>query len=244
MQTYGEIGIKNLRMSSAAHREGYIHQAKKPATFDTLVYIKKGTIRFELSDDTSVCAFEGETVFIPKGAFCDTFYMGEKNHSFSFFFETISGCIAKKITAYTSNPRIAELIDEAEAEYSARNVINVNYYLSYFYKLIYLLQESSEAAKDILNIVPVIRYIDKNYSNSLKVSELAKMAGMSESAFRKAFNIYTGMSPIEYRNSLRIRHAEELLLSGASISEAARSVGFNNITFFNRKAKSLQEEDE
>jgi AraC-like DNA-binding protein len=170
--------------------------------------------------------------------------MGEKNHSFSFFFETISGCIAKKITAYTSNPRIAELIEEAEAEYSARNVINVNYYLSYFYKLIYLLQESSEAAKDILNIVPVIRYIDKNYSNSLKVSELAKMAGMSESAFRKAFNIYTGMSPIEYRNSLRIRHAEELLLSGASISEAARSVGFNNITFFNRKAKSLQEEDE
>jgi len=244
MQTYGEIGIKNLRMSSAAHREGYIHQAKKPATFDTLVYIKNGTIRFELSDGTSVCAFEGETVFVPKGSACDIYYMGEKNHSFSFFFETTSGCIAKKITAYTNNPRITELIEEAETEYLERTINNVNYYISYFYKLVYLLQESSEAAKDILNIVPVIRYIDKNYSNSLKVSELAKMAGMSESAFRKAFNIYTGMSPIEYRNSLRIRHAEELMLSGVSMSEAARTVGFNNITFFNRKAKSLQEEEE
>ena len=133
MQTYGEIGIKNLRMASAAHREGYIHQAKKPATFDTLVYIKNGTIRFELSDGTSVCAFEGETVFVPKGSACDIYYMGEKNHSFSFFFETTSGCIAKKITAYTNNPRITELIEEAETEYSERTIINVNYYISYFY---------------------------------------------------------------------------------------------------------------
>lgn len=243
METYGEIGIKNLRMSSASFPEGHIYQSKSSVTYDTLVYVKKGTVRFEINNET-VCAFEGETVFIPMGAKNAAYYMGQDNQTFSFFFETQSGCISKKLTAFATNPRITALIMLTENEYIERQIINVNHYISRFYQLIYLLQESSEAAKDFLNIVPVIRYIDKNYKESLKVTELAKMAGMSESAFRKAFNVYTGKSPIEYRNSLRIRHAEELLMAGSSISEAARTVGFNNITFFQRKAKALQEEED
>ena len=57
---------------------------------------------------------------------------------------------------------------------------------------------------------------------------------MSESGFRKLFTEYTGKSPVEYRNHIRLLRAEELILSGASVSEAAEKVGFGSISFYCR----------
>ena len=56
---------------------------------------------------------------------------------------------------------------------------------------------------------------------------------MSESNFSKLFKEYTGFSPIEFRNRIRIAEVRKLTDSGEySISEAAYMVGFNNMSFF------------
>jgi transcriptional regulator GlxA family with amidase domain len=65
------------------------------------------------------------------------------------------------------------------------------------------------------------------------MSYYSELCGVSESCFRRLFKEYTGQSPIEYRNSIRIANLKRLLSSGEfKINEAAYLVGFNNMSFF------------
>ena len=56
---------------------------------------------------------------------------------------------------------------------------------------------------------------------------------MSESNFRKLFKEYTGKSPIEYRNLIRLSEAHKMITEHKySVQEAAYLTGFNNMSFF------------
>ncbi len=70
------------------------------------------------------------------------------------------------------------------------------------------------------------------------VSELAARCALSESAFRKRFGQYAGVSPSEYRIARRIEQAARLLRSGSErVEEIARSVGFDDVNYFCRAFK-------
>ena len=65
------------------------------------------------------------------------------------------------------------------------------------------------------------------------MSYYAALCNISEPSFRRLFKEYTGQTPIEYRNSIRIANLQRLLSSGEfKINEAAYLVGFNNMSFF------------
>ena len=85
------------------------------------------------------------------------------------------------------------------------------------------------------DIYCITEYIDKNMGSNLKVADIAELCGMSESYFRRLFNRYAGMSPVEYRNSIRISAAKSMLVENvSSISEIARAVGFDDSFYFSR----------
>ena len=70
------------------------------------------------------------------------------------------------------------------------------------------------------------------------VSELAARCALSESAFRKRFGQYAGVSPSEYRIARQIEQAARLLRAGsAGVEEIARSVGFEDVNYFCRAFK-------
>lgn len=78
-------------------------------------------------------------------------------------------------------------------------------------------------------------YMLKHFSEPLSLSTLAQCAGYSESYFCHSFRRYTGTTPFEYLNRIRIVKACELLAStDKKITEIAFRVGFNNISYFNR----------
>ena len=61
---------------------------------------------------------------------------------------------------------------------------------------------------------------------------------MSEANFRRRFREYIGVSPIDYRNDIRLTHAKNKLQSGEyNVSEAAYESGFTNLSFFIRLYK-------
>lgn len=67
------------------------------------------------------------------------------------------------------------------------------------------------------------------------VSELAARCALSESAFRKRFGQYAGVSPSEYRIARQIEQAARLLrASSAGVEEIALSVGFADVNYFCR----------
>ena len=89
-------------------------------------------------------------------------------------------------------------------------------------------------------IIPAVTYIEQNCNADITTADLAEMCDMSESQLRRLFKEYSGSSPVEYRNRLRVEKAYQLLNNNfCNVTEAAESVGFNNIYYFSRLFKSI-----
>lgn len=84
-------------------------------------------------------------------------------------------------------------------------------------------------------IKTVIQYIQHNYTQPIRLIELADLIPMSEGQFCRFFKSMTRQTPIDYINSYRIRQAAELLReTDRKISDIALEVGFDNISYFIR----------
>ncbi|HBE14218.1 MAG TPA: hypothetical protein DCY74_08620 [Clostridiales bacterium] len=83
-----------------------------------------------------------------------------------------------------------------------------------------------------------ILFIEKNYTQKFTIQEVAAMCFISEGHFRKLFYACKHTSPLDYRNSLRIRRATELLKSNLySVTQAGEAVGFDDVKYFSKLFK-------
>ena len=99
----------------------------------------------------------------------------------------------------------------------------------------------SNDSANILLLREAAQYLEEHYAEDFKMSFLAEKFNMSESHFRKLFKGFTGLSPVEYRNGLRIEHAKELLSRNTvSVSEVARAVGIEDQFYFSRIFKEAE----
>jgi AraC-like DNA-binding protein len=91
--------------------------------------------------------------------------------------------------------------------------------------------EDSEIYKSIL-------YLENNYLEDIPVSELSKMSNMCETGFRAKFKKAKGMSPVEYRNYLRIKRAAQLILNdNYTVATAAEMVNISDLCYFSKLFK-------
>lgn len=85
------------------------------------------------------------------------------------------------------------------------------------------------------NLLKSMDYMQMHYSEPLTLSLLSKISGYSESYYCHSFHDYTGSTPFEYLNRIRIVKACELLsTTDKKITDIASLAGFNNISYFNR----------
>ncbi len=97
----------------------------------------------------------------------------------------------------------------------------------------------SDAPAKLDGIEKAKRYLEKNFSDSVSISDLARIACLSEGAFIRSFSTRFGFSPMVYRKRLRITAAKHLLaVSGRSIGEIASNVGYGDIYVFSRTFKT------
>ena len=83
-------------------------------------------------------------------------------------------------------------------------------------------------------IKSALEFIANHYSEKINITQLAQLAGFSESYFMSLFRRYVGMSCVQYINHYRIQEAAHALEeSTKSISEIAMLNGFDNISYFN-----------
>lgn len=91
----------------------------------------------------------------------------------------------------------------------------------------------------------VINYINKQFKEKIKISDLAKIACMSESNLFLKFKENFGCSPNHYIVQKRLEYAHNLLtkkIKHLTISEISYMSGFNNVEHFNRKFKEVYNE--
>ncbi len=82
-----------------------------------------------------------------------------------------------------------------------------------------------------------IKLLEQN--SDLKIEDIAKHCGVSECYFRRLFQAYSGMSPMDFRQHYRIEKAKQLLLSdeGLTISEIADELNFSDVYHFSKTFK-------
>ncbi len=82
-----------------------------------------------------------------------------------------------------------------------------------------------------------IKLLEQN--TDMKISEIAKICGVSECYFRRLFKEYSGESPMDFRQHYRIKKAKQLLLFDESfnIGEIAEELNFADIYHFSKTFK-------
>jgi AraC-like DNA-binding protein len=91
-------------------------------------------------------------------------------------------------------------------------------------------------------IEKVYEYLNTNYTKSVTLAEVARIANMPEASFSRFIKKRTGKTFIDSLNEIRLGHASRMLIdSTTTVAEIAYKCGFNNISNFNRifKRKKL-----
>lgn len=84
--------------------------------------------------------------------------------------------------------------------------------------------------------------MQENIQSNILGEEVAEEIGVSYSKFRKVFKQYTGFSPAQYLEELRINKAKELLTNTTLLcKEIAYESGFNSPSYFNIAFKNKTE---
>jgi AraC-like DNA-binding protein len=85
-------------------------------------------------------------------------------------------------------------------------------------------------------IAKAITWIKNNYSESIRMEELAKIAGMSASSFHSHFKSLTNMTPLQYQKTLRLQEARNLMRTKMlDVSTASYEVGYASPSQFSRE---------
>ena len=100
----------------------------------------------------------------------------------------------------------------------------------------YILENESIPEKidkyDVLMQETVLK-IQRKLTENLPFTEYAKDSGLSYAQFFRRFKTYTGLTPSEYVNALRMEKAKKLLFeSDLQIKEISDSLGFENEYYF------------
>lgn len=90
--------------------------------------------------------------------------------------------------------------------------------------------------KESERLTKVFEYIHSNYMNEIKLSDIAKMASMTETSFSRFFIQRTRKSLSSFIMEIRLNSACNMLqTNNANIAEIGYLNGFNNLSNFNRQ---------
>ncbi len=93
---------------------------------------------------------------------------------------------------------------------------------------------------ELVNIGRAIAYIEENYTQDIKIEQIAKTAGLSVRHFSRMFNQLYLDTPLNYILGLRIKHACKLLKdTDLTASQIAFASGFNDSNYFTRYFKKI-----
>ncbi|HKV61026.1 MAG TPA: AraC family transcriptional regulator [Candidatus Acidoferrum sp.] len=92
------------------------------------------------------------------------------------------------------------------------------------------------AESSVHRLAKAISWLRANFSQPMKVEELAELVYMSVSSFHEHFRSVTSMSPLHYQKVLRLQEARRLMLSAMmDASAASQRVGYLSASQFSRE---------
>ena len=235
--------VENIDILNVTRGKNYKYSYRTGRTKHGFIYLIKGKMR-DIFLDPQVGTIDlqsGELVFIPKGSAYTGMYLERGTEIKIVQFDLASGTLpsylsqAKKIEL----PNAGELIEAFFKPLKQSITSHPFYDLSCLYALLWQMDALySKIPGKYKKLQGALSELSEHYEKNEKIAYYAALCDMSEVGFRRLFREYTGKSPIEYRNDVRLQNARMLLQSGEyNVSEAAEFCGFSNLSFFIRLYK-------
>ena len=102
------------------------------------------------------------------------------------------------------------------------------------------LRKIASAGSRSHQVARAVDWLKGNFSEQLRVNELAEMAHMSASSFHSHFRSMTSLSPLQYQKQLRLQEARRLMLAeNLDATTTAFRVGYESSSQFSREYSRL-----
>jgi AraC-like DNA-binding protein len=102
------------------------------------------------------------------------------------------------------------------------------------------LRQLASAGSQSFSVARAIEWLKTNYTDTLRIDDLAERAHMSPSSLHHHFRQLTAMTPLQYQKWLRLNEARRLMITdGSDASSAAYAVGYESPSQFSREYSRL-----
>lgn len=133
-----------------------------------------------------------------------------------------------------------DLLQEAYLAGSPRQQMRAQAWLRLLLAYFLPAEKDSLPARELLEFLPTIEYIENNLDSVLSNDELAELHNWHPTYFANRFSRALGVSPRNYIINKRIEKARQLLWGGGmTIAAVSREVGFSDEYYFSRVFKRL-----
>ena len=96
------------------------------------------------------------------------------------------------------------------------------------------------ADSELTRVSRAIGWIRDNYTEPMRIDQLAQLSGMSSSAFHRHFRSVTNMSPLQFQKRIRLQEARSLLAAHpGDVAGMGHRVGYDSPSQFNREYRRL-----
>jgi AraC-like DNA-binding protein len=102
------------------------------------------------------------------------------------------------------------------------------------------LRQIGLADSDLSHVSRAIAWIRDNFAEPMRIDDLARLSGMSTSAFHRHFRAVTAMSPLQFQKRVRLQRARSLLVARpGDIAGVGHLVGYDSPSQFNREYRRM-----
>lgn len=103
-----------------------------------------------------------------------------------------------------------------------------------------MIRQIGLADSDLSHLNTAIGWMRDNYAEPARIEDLARMCGMSTSAFHRHFRTVTAMSPLQFQKRIRLQQARSLLVAHpGDIAGVGHRVGYDSPSQFTREYRRL-----
>lgn len=235
-----------VRVTAAGHfSEQNRLGIKNDEKSQTLIYLEKGSgeIRCE---NQSVGIEAGDVMLLPSAPLLDVVLSDQgSSHIYWVKFMGISPQECQDISslepltpAHCPNAYIPESVKSIILELNKNQSFSSEIASAKLIGMLLLTAQQLSVEAETASIREIIQFIQNNYMYNTPIGDYAKRCGMSVPNFIRLFKRASGMSPHDYKLSIRIERAKIMLATtDSSVTDISIQIGFNDQFQFSRYFK-------
>ena len=233
--------IEKLKLLDIIHGVSSVHHIHTDIPSNTLVFKMEGESKYTFTDQI-IHLVPGDVLFIPQGTSYEVkSVFKETGHFVSINFRAELGNAFPKKFSLSHQLDFHHLCMRV-CKHRVSDTPSDRYrFLGLFYEILSYLSENEKATYQmpatLCKLDSAVEYLKEAlFDPALRIDQLHRLCGISDTYFRKLFVARFGVSPKRYVLNKRLTHAKKLLDHGEfnSISEVALLSGFHDALYFGK----------